>query len=139
MNSPLYRIWDKSIREYIEKEYSASWVGNVQLLWYTGGNFEYDVYVDQSVYIIERCSGLKDINGNWIYAGDIVQYSITTHCSETEAEQYIKVVMFKDGQFYPRPVTFDCEDKYYSYELDNIKVIGNIHENPELIKETEDV
>jgi uncharacterized phage protein (TIGR01671 family) len=139
MNSPLYRIWDKKNQKYTESSADVSGLGYVAVvISHYGGQYEYADVV-QSDYTIERCSGLKDINGNWIYAGDIVQYNITTHCSETETEQYIEVVIFKDGQFYPRPVTFDCEDKYYSYELDNIKVIGNIHETPELIKETEDV
>lgn len=74
--------------------------------------------------------GLKDKNGKEIYEGDIVNF-----------EHYNKI--FKDKIYYI--IYENCNFVIKSKEGDNfwigsksilnIEIIGNIHENPELIKE----
>lgn len=68
-------------------------------------------------------TGLKDMKGKEIYEGDIL--------FESSGEEYFKVV-FEDG-------SFRAEDDKYSLDLEDYahicEVVGNIYENPELIKE----
>lgn len=88
---------------------------------------------------VGQYTGLKDKNGNKIFEGDIVKYKYSSSfISNIEDGEYIteeiKTVKFCDGRFYPIPFVEDCADSYYSYGLFDFEVIGNIHDNPDLLK-----
>lgn len=90
---------------------------------------EYEVFEDwyqMSADFIEQCTGLKDKNGRLIYEGDIVK----------DDEGFVGLVkydevcaMFKIEFVYSAPSNFE-DDMSWEFE-----VIGNIHENPELLEE----
>jgi uncharacterized phage protein (TIGR01671 family) len=81
--------------------------------------------IDPNDCELMQFTGLKDKNGREIYEGDIVAHAIEGYTTP------LSVVEFKDGMF----VFTDSE---YSTELieslDYCEVIGNIYENPELLK-----
>lgn len=90
---------------------------------------------------IGQYTGLTDKNGKKIFEGDIVNYKDARKFSDNdeleEAEEQdlcTDVIKFKNGRFFPLPRRCDCEDYYYSYGSYDFKVIGNIHDNPELLK-----
>lgn len=100
--------------------------------WYisnkAGSPFAYEVRPDT----ICQCTGLKDKNGELIWENDVVN-CLTKECcgcigwNESEAGFYFNVLL-EDGRF---------EEEYiYDYQ-DGIEVIGNIFDNPELIKESD--
>ena len=72
--------------------------------------------------VLMQCTGLKDKNGKLIYEGDIVK-------DNYEALHYVRWV-YDSWQLFP------CtQDNYTIYIVDNeIEVIGNIYENPELLE-----
>lgn len=76
------------------------------------------------------CLGRMDKNKEEIYEGDIVLYDRNIHKDIDTAK--FKVVWAKD-----RYVLQEIKHKYYiddvNWEL--VEVIGNIYENPELLKE----
>ncbi|MCS6093969.1 hypothetical protein D5S09_14735 [Lactobacillus sp. LMY-20] len=84
-------------------------------------------------YIPEQFTGLKDVNGKEIYEGDIV------HGYDQEPDRddgYIgssmtDVVNFKYGAFW-------IGDSWYKVMVMTppiVEIIGNVHENPELLEE----
>ena len=69
---------------------------------------------------IEQYTGLKDMDGKEIYEGDIVEYGYKN----------IEAVRFEQGGFYPFAEGYNDFGCPYG---EDVKVIGNIHENPELL------
>ena len=83
----------------------------------------------------EQCSGVKDKEGVYIYSGDIIEVAgnhryIVQYSTEGEYDyelHYATFVLVRDGaDAFP----FD------EYAIVHGKIIGNIHQNPELIRDS---
>ena len=101
---------------------------------YNGGYWVQDI----RPYTIGQYTGLCDCRGNEIYEGDIVAFDDTPYCVSGRKYQGI-VVMYKgawcvkhrkkyfDVDFYPLLFADDFADR-------KTTILGNIYDNPELIK-----
>lgn len=90
---------------------------------------EISLPVNENEYILEQYTGLKDKNGKEIYEGDIFSYDF-------HDDSYGEIV-FCDGAFMKEWVT--SEGEYLTtyiekIDLEMFEIIGNIHENPELLE-----
>ena len=83
-------------------------------------------------YILEQFTGLRDKNGREIYEGDIVNI-VQRPCWYKGYEK--TVVKWDEIGFYPwTDVSSEIDRDYLASRLpEDIEVIGNIHENPELL------
>ena len=101
-------------------------------IFYSSG--ETDGWREIDLSTICQCTGLKDKNGNLIWENDIVAYWDTYSTENGQAEMdCIGKVVWDD-----ETISFQVTNRLSaeSYEvLDECSVIGNIFDNPELIKE----
>ena len=81
---------------------------------------------------VGQFTGLVDKNGEWIYEGDIVEW---------EKDCLMYVVKFWQGMFYAS--VEECNEgilggfplhAFTKYEDRECKIVGNIYDNPELLK-----
>lgn len=79
---------------------------------------------------VGQFTGLLDKNGKEIYEGDIISERLKGHRKYQDAYQ----VMFVDYQWWGKNGYGNCTSLSLFEEFHDIKVIGNIHENPELMK-----
>lgn len=93
-----------------------------------------DYQVDQNT--IGQFTGITDKNGKEIYEGDILTDSWVDF---SRKPAYLTVVIFKDGAF-GFDLHYDGFTPMQQLMSDSMKfeVIGNIHENPELLNQKDD-
>ena len=90
--------------------------------------------VDQ---IIMQYTGLKDKNGKEIYEGDIVRFYDRGNMFDNELLPCTAQVIMRYAKWYPLPI--DVKGirgfKFNGYDKsEDCEVVGNIYENPELLK-----
>lgn len=90
---------------------------------YKNGTYSIDEIPFDEV-IIEQYTGLKDKNGKEIYVGDIVEYDFNNEVGVCKFDLYGVYFEREDGD------TFGTTEDM----LKELRVIGNIHENKELLK-----
>ena len=75
-------------------------------------------------------TGIKDGNGTEIFEGDIIE--VTLRHNNTIVSTYNAIVDQKEGAFGFKNKQGFCP--FYGQIHENYKVIGNIHDNPELME-----
>jgi uncharacterized phage protein (TIGR01671 family) len=124
-----FRAWDKTTKTmlYIEPfEYIHIMTGKCR---FDDGLIDDGHYLERDDFILMQFTGLKDKNGKDIYEGDIL--------SHFEGKYQIiyndnHACFMADG-FYEARYDDPC-NIFEEIERHQVEIIGNIYENPELLK-----
>jgi len=114
-----FRAWDKEKKEFVYLSQS----GDFGLI---GDGLQFSIDLCDELFIIDQFTGLKDKNGVEIYEGDIIR-TREDYVGDYFYKHEIHQVIFDDG-------CFCCELANLTDEFYLCEIIGNIHENPDLLK-----
>lgn len=137
-----FRVWDNIVKKYIDSRYvSISGLGLLHVAKRIIKNCFRPLHTRKNPwFIVEQYTGLKDINGTEIYEGDIVSLRLWG----SNGYEYENGIV----RYYPPSAAFkwfsleddknDCNNYWLQHaDSDGREVVGNIHENPELVEEKE--
>ena len=118
-----FRAWDIERKTYEHEELLLAPNGDILTSRWQ------ELCEPESEYVIEQYTGLKDKNGKKIYEGDIVR--------DLGGNHEVKFCEMKDTDcsYFYQGWGFDDSSLYEEHDF--VEVIGNIHENPELLEKEE--
>ncbi|TDE72974.1 hypothetical protein E0E04_04820 [Streptococcus vicugnae] len=127
MRVPKFRAWDKENKEML-------FVRQIDFMFEKVVLECYEQFFIDEVELMQS-TGLKDINSEEVYEGDIVKIPDDYDAFGHNAGEILKVA-FDSGCFrLKRP---NSKGRGFYFEDDNtVEIIGNIYENPELAEEEE--
>lgn len=116
-----FRAWNLKSMMYSDTYHTLSiFFQKLETIEFADGNFKLMQY-----------TGLKDKNGKEIYEGDVLKHDrYSTEFKEDDVKQVrVKSLQqfFEDRGLYTREYGED-------WDAENFEIMGNIYENPELIK-----
>ncbi|WP_373394254.1 YopX family protein [Lactiplantibacillus plantarum] len=125
-----FRAWNQIDSEYINEINAVMSLDGSHIWWDINDSGEMKYEDDQDNYKLEQFTGLKDVNGKEIYEGDIIKSSYKY------AQPKVSQIIIEDGNSYILGEDLATgNEMLVSDHISEIKVIGNVHENPELLKE----
>lgn len=117
-----FRAWDKQAKLFLDVEAHFSNEVSITPDDESRGHFRPAQFeADQTRIQLLQYTGLKDKNGTEIYEGDLIDEP-GAWGARTVVWRWAGWALEEDGEFYAIQV------------LDEMEVIGNIYENPELLK-----
>lgn len=119
-----YQVWDKKDEKWVSANVVVDHSG--LLFWFFADTLS--LIEDKDRYIVRFFINKKDRNGNEIYEGDIVKHD----CGFSGGFGIVEYSDFEGSWFLE---SLNGNSICYDIKLHEVTVIGNIYENPELLKE----
>ena len=117
MSEIAFRAWDKEAKQFLD---------DIQDEWGEDGGYPpFPYYLYNENFVVEQYTEVDDSDGKRIFVGDILE----VYCGGDK--QDIPFVVEDLRSFYE---ALDNVDRYYRINQLMIKVLGNIHQNPEMVK-----
>ena len=122
MRTIKFRVWCNTTKHFTDIPFYSC--GGGQLLWHHTLDEITISNIDDGDYVIQQYTGLKDKNGKEIFESDVLEIYY-----EANQRSYLKKVKFLNDDI--NKGRWDALDNCV---FTSCEVVGNIYENPELLK-----
>lgn len=112
-----FRAWNADLKEMYYHQHDRKAVGSMDGASFSPNVFDMRPFIPEKLELMQY-TGLKDKNGKEIYEGDVCRFK----------NPYVNIV--SEVKWYPKTARWSIDDR----DLDDTVVIGNIYENPDLLK-----
>lgn len=120
MSKNKIRVWDNKNKKYLDElDYFVDFNGNVFKKQF------YEMPPEEDV-VVERYTCIEENNGVEVCEGDLF--------TRSDVKSNVFSVEFYNGAFWGIPEKGYGHSQPLSYFTDYLKVVGNIHENTDLLK-----
>jgi uncharacterized phage protein (TIGR01671 family) len=127
-----FRVWSEEDCGYMESNDIFRLTHSGKLV-FNNDSLNREPECNPKRYICELCTGLKDKNGKLIYEGDIVIKSDVSAIGYSRT-RVCKVHWHNDWLSWAITTQYGDTYELSEFEPQQYEVIGNIHENADLIK-----
>ena len=118
-----------------ELKFRAWFKGDPEPVTYSSDDLFDDTWTDHEVTVVEQYTGYEDINGKKIYDGDIIEEEIDSGIDDIDGTFRYKVYWNENQLCWSlEPIGSESIHTDLWEVNQSMRVIGNIHENPELLK-----
>lgn len=126
-----FRAWDKSFQKYCENVIVSTINGEITVYErLVDGN---TALIPSTHVVLEQCTGLKDKNGRLIYENDVVKITGDVMTIPIFYEESKAFVNWDEDGFFLHFESGEIERLFQ--ECWEYEVVGNLHENPELLED----
>lgn len=137
MNRLRFRVWDKEEKKFVDYPVYFNLTNSevVTELWYG-----YEIHIEEplqdSNYIVQQSTGLKDKNGKEIFEGDVLEILVAIDTETLNGE-----VVFEDGIFGVKNVLYGWGFEFGLVPLieiilaKKVIIVGNKFESKELLND----
>lgn len=124
-----FRAWDVEEKCWIPQElFTVSALGGKKkILTYEENE---DRWIPETIpFVLMQYTGIKDKNGKEIYEGDIVKFK-----DDTRGVDIIATVQYSGSSYRLKNKSYGIGRPIDEWETKEIEIIGNIYENPEIVR-----
>jgi uncharacterized phage protein (TIGR01671 family) len=126
-----FRAWDgNNMIGFDSVKYLVEFDGTI---WENEGEYEHDRLMERPTFTLMQFTGLRDKNDKEVYEGDIVTMLSYNYQHMNNYKWEVRYnpegMMFK---FYYSDGKKECYEDIYGWH--SFEIIGNVYENPELLK-----
>ena len=130
---PKFRTWDSIEKKFVEHFFITD-NGLICNMEKPTSDYNFPMPVEKSELILMQSTGLYDKNGKEIFEGDIITNGISVVDVKNHQTLGFYTVVNGEERFFGSNTSIkDFENDVEEFSS-TTKIIGNIHENPELLK-----